>query len=228
MSYSTSRARKPLIAISGRCGIQPGIYCAYFLVKFLGGIPKIVCYKNPPEKFDGLLLMGGTDVDPTLYKGRVKDNYKYDHERDELELALIKHAIKKEKPVVGICRGAQLLNVSLGGTLHYDVAQAYEEAKYPSSLLAKIFYRKSIYINKESLFYRLANYKTIRNVNSLHTQAVDELGRDLEITAQEKNGVVQVIENKEKRLLGVQFHPELLFYRRFSRRIFEWLIKESA
>ncbi len=179
--------------------------------------------------FDGLLLNGGTDIFPDLYGGNIKSNYIYDHARDKMELELLSRAEKNNRTVLGICRGAQLINVYRRGTLHFDVKLAYEKAEYPSSLLANIFYRKTMYIQKQdSLIGRTLNSKRCR-VNSIHTQSVDSLGDSLEITGQEKNGVVQAIEDPSRPyFLGVQFHPEYLGYKASFRNLFKKLVFHSG
>ncbi len=227
----SSKTKKPIIAITGSKKKSfvghVGACCAYVLVYSLGGAPKPVSEKNDLE-FDGLILMGGKDIHPDHYGGKVKENYPYFLDRDELEFSMLQKAVKDKKPVLGICRGAQLVNIHFGGSLFLDVRQVYEKNKYPTNFFAQTFYRKRIVLKKESLISALARCKYCKSVNSLHTQAVDKLGEGLDVTAEEMNGVVQAIEHKELPILGVQFHPELLFYRSFPRSIFKWLIKKAA
>lgn len=172
------------------------------------------------DKIDGLIIGGGTDVYPAHFKAELKPNYKYDIDRDALEMNWLKKAEQENLPVLGICRGAQLMNVSRGGTLHIDIAKVYENAKYPSSTLAQIFFRKNINITEGSLLEKLLKTKRLP-VNSMHSQAVDIVGENLLISSQEDNGIVQSIEDPQKAFyIGVQFHPEALIYQKRFRNIF--------
>ncbi len=227
----SSKSSKPIIIITGskkKSAVgHVGTWCAYAIVFLLGGSPELIS-ENKNIEFDGLILMGGKDIHPSRYGGKIKENYHYYKDRDEMEFSLLKKAIEGEKPVLGICRGAQLINVHFGGDLFFDIRQAFEKTKYPTNLLAQALYRKRIVLKKDSLIAVLANCKYCKSVNSLHTQAVDKLGDGLDISAEEMNGVVQAIEHQKLPILGVQFHPELLFYRSFPIRIFKWLIKKAA
>ena len=98
---------------------------------------------NFGHELDCLLISGGTDLYPGIYKNKnIKKDYNYDHARDELELRWLAIAREKQIPIFSICRGAQLLNIFRGGTLHTDISKVYENAKYPNSFIAKIFFRK--------------------------------------------------------------------------------------
>ena len=144
-----------------------------------------------------------------------------------MEINWLKRAEKENIPVFGICRGAQLMNVIRGGTLHPDISKVYEEAKYPTSLLAKIFFRKTIVIEPDTLFAKLFG-DSPRRVNSMHTQSVKGLGTSLIQSAAENNGVIQAIEDPGREFfLGVQFHPELLLYRQSLRALFAGLVKAA-
>jgi putative glutamine amidotransferase len=187
-----------------------------------GGTPVRLTPNNPryDEQIDGLVIGGGIDLYPALYNLDPKPNYKYDQARDELEINWLRHAEEQDIPVLGICRGAQLMNVVRGGTLHVDVAKVYENAKYPSSTLSRIFFRKDMNIECGSLLERILKTQRIA-VNSMHVQAVDEVGKDLVISAREDNGVVQAVEDPDKAFfLGVQFHPEALIHNKIFRGCF--------
>jgi putative glutamine amidotransferase len=175
---------------------------------------------------DGLILGGGKDVHPSLYEGEEpKLDYPYDHARDAMEIRWLTRAEEEGLPVLGICRGAQLMNIVRGGALHMDVSKAHEKAEYPSGIWARIFYRKKMILLKDSLIHRILRCDDSM-VNSMHTQSVDRLGKGLIITAREENDVVQCIEDPaQDYVLGVQFHPEYLIYSRKFRRLFRCLIE---
>lgn len=184
-------------------------------------------YRDKRNTIDGLIISGGSDICPERYGNLPKPSYIYDLPRDEMEAELVAHATEKQWPMLGICRGAQMINVVRGGTLHTNIALVYEKAEYPNGTLARIFFRKPMQAAEGTLLARLVDCQPC-SVNSLHTQAVDQLGEGLIISAQEPNGVVQAIEHPHKPyFLGVQFHPEYLQHRAQDRRIFKALITEA-
>lgn len=208
---------------------HPAYYFIKFSVWLCGGRPVPLRTQTTIERegIQGLVLGGGTDVFPQLFEGMPKEKYKYDRERDEMEIAWLKKAEIDKIPVFAICRGTQMMNVMNIGTLHLDVSLAYENAHYPKNLLRKIFYRKKIEIEQGSLFHTLTRSKTLR-VNSMHTQSIDKIGNHLNITAQEKNGVVQAIERPNHPFyLGVQFHPEFMIWRPTMQALFRGLVNAA-
>ena len=206
----------------------------YYAIKFAlvisGAKVKSITASSPAfdEEIDGLLLSGGIDIHPMFYNATPKENYPYEIDRDKMELAWMKIAEDNMIPILGICRGAQLINVFRCGTLHAEVAKSYEKAHYPSSLLARIFYRKRMHINNlDSLIHRIMGDDKIK-VNSIHTQSIDLLGNNLKITASESNQVVQVIEDPTNPfILGLQFHPEFIIYSKYHRCIFISFIRAA-
>jgi len=221
---------KPVIGVTKPSQGDNGAYALVALgVSLVGGRPVAITTEStePDVAIDGIILGGGQDVFPMLFDDTPKQGYVYDRGRDDMEIMLAKTALKQDLPILAICRGAQLLNVAYGGSLHLDMTKAYEDAQYPDSFLAKAFYRKTITTSAGSLIQKALGAPTSL-VNSLHKQAVKELGQGLKDTAREKNGIVQAIEDPEKRfVLGVQFHPEFMLHRRKFRRIFEMLIEAA-
>lgn len=143
-----------------------------------------------------------------------------DPARDAIELALIARAEAAHLPVLGICRGAQLLNIHGGGTLHQDLSGFYTERPDRWTL----FPRKPITIAPESRLQAVIG-RARCEVNSLHRQAVDALGKDLAIVARDQRGVVQGIEHPARRFwIGVQWHPEYLPQVPEQRRLFAALV----
>lgn len=172
----------------------------------------------------GVVFGGGQDIFPMLYDETPKQGYLYDRNRDALEISTAEQASEEDIPALGICRGAQLMNVVRGGALHADVSAEYEDAAYPNGLWDKAFYRKCIHIdNGSTLRDIIGEDKT--EVNSLHKQAIKRVGENLRATAKERNGVIQAIEDSSLSFfLGVQFHPEFLVYRKDIRAIFKRLV----
>lgn len=144
-------------------------------------------------------------------------------DRDELEKRLIRDAIEQDLPILGICRGMQLINVVAGGSLHQSIRGFYEEEPAIRSVLP----RKAVEIAPDSLLARVLVTTRIR-VNALHDQAIDVLGSDLVVCAREPNGVVQAIEHQSRPFcLGVQWHPEYLPQRPAQRALFRALVKAA-
>jgi putative glutamine amidotransferase len=143
-----------------------------------------------------------------------------DPDRDHFETRCLDSALASGIPVLGICRGAQFLNVHLGGTLHRDIRGFYGEV----GQIDTVHPRKPILIEPESLLHRLLNVQDCW-VNSLHNQAVDRLGSDLIVSARDRAGVIQAIEHTDHPfLLGVQWHPEYLPSVRVQQRLFKQLL----
>ena len=147
-----------------------------------------------------------------------------DEDRDRVEGRLLDAALAAGVPVLGICRGAQLINVRHGGSLHQDIADHYDEVTHVDT----VYPRKLVDVEPASRLHRLLGNGQLR-VNSLHRQAVDRLGRGLRISAREPNGVVQAIEADEppdcmeRFLVGVQWHPEYLPQVRRQQQLFREL-----
>ena len=164
------------------------------------------------EKLDGLLLSGGDeDVQPHHYgEGPLRGLNNVSPDRDFWEFALIKAAIKQSKPILGICRGCQILNVALGGNLYQNIFQQCPGAgeHYPQNTEMHHLYH-SVDIESDSLLYKLFGSKLM--VNSFHNMAIKDLAPCFKVTARSTEGVIEAVESKEHDfILGVQWHPEAL------------------
>lgn len=146
--------------------------------------------------------------------------HQLDKDRDRLEFRLLHEAVQKGMPVLGICRGAQLINVYFKGTLHQNINTFYDEEPNRASILPV----KKIFVEADSKLAKILQVKQLR-VNALHKQAVKEQGQDIKIVAREVNQVVQAIESVAHNfIIGVQWHPEYLIQIKRQRRIFKALI----
>jgi putative glutamine amidotransferase len=190
-----------------------------------GGLPQIfpattsrAVITEAVQRCDGVLLTGGDDIDPQLYakdlpEALAKTLGPLEPDRDLWEAGLIADVIEQQKPLLGICRGHQMLNVALGGTLVVDIA-----TQVPGALNHRRMDRKGepvhdVQIAPDSLLARLTGRETL-GVNSTHHQAVGTVAKTLRVVAASSDGVIEAVEWKEPAarpfLLSVQFHPERL------------------
>ncbi len=170
----------------------------------------------PDEPLQGLVIGGGDDIGAEIYGGKVLPDVRIDPERDKLELGLLKAALPAQLPILGICRGSQMINVALGGTLHTDIYEVYVQAPKMRTVLP----RKTVTVEADSRLNGILRCNPCQ-VNALHHQSVVKLGRGLRIAARDESGIVQAIENESGPfLLGVQWHPELLFWKKPQQRLF--------
>ncbi len=178
--------------------------------------------------FDALLLTGGGDVEPARYGQPDKGSLPPDPERDRTELALVKAYIAAGKPILGICRGMQILNVALGGTLVQDLGEELN-----------LFHRRitadkvhPVRAQEGSVLHTL--YGPLFHANSAHHQAVDIPGAGAVITARSEAGVAEAIELPGKPILGVQFHPERMTGSHLrpdtanAAAIFQWFLAQCG
>lgn len=147
-----------------------------------------------------------------------------DKRRDELEFTLLEEALEKELPVLGICRGAQLINIRFGGNLYQNISDFYSEIPRTHSVWPK----KKVVIDENSKLFEILGHRSVW-VNALHKQAVNKTGERLSVVAIEESGVTQGIEHEHHRfLIGVQWHPEYLPQLPPQRRLFRTLVKEAG
>ena len=169
-----------------------------------------------PDRLDGLVIGGGDDIGAEIYGGQVTPDIRIDPERDKLELKLLDTALPAGIPILGICRGSQMINVALGGTLHTDIHAVYVEAPRMRTVLP----RKTVHIADDSRLLRITGCNPCR-VNALHHQSVDRVGHGLRVVARDEAGIVQAIEGTGPNfILGVQWHPELLVFSAPQQRLF--------
>ncbi|WP_373713087.1 gamma-glutamyl-gamma-aminobutyrate hydrolase family protein [Streptococcus sp.] len=194
-------------------------------VKQAGGLPIVIPIGNPElakdyvDMVDKLILSGGQHVDPRFY-GQEKeiDSDDYSLARDQFELALIKEALRQKKPIFAVCRGMQLLNVALGGSLHQSIQGHWQEDVSGTS--------HSLEIRPNSRVSQLFQAGT--QINSLHRQSIKDLAPGLVATAHDpRDGTIEAYESQgQQSILGIQWHPEFLAKNcANNHRLFEYLVQ---
>jgi putative glutamine amidotransferase len=200
-----------------------------------GGVPLLIPPLDDEEglaaaycRLDGLLLSGGGDIEPGLYHAeRLPECGPAEAARDAAELLLARYALEQELPILGICRGHQMLNVALGGTLYQDIGSARPGAMSHMRQDHRRDWRAhAITVEPHSRLEEIFGTRQSR-VNSLHHQALDRLGSDVRVLARSDDDIVEAIEVcGHPFAVAVQFHPEELVPRdEPSRRLFKAFVR---
>ena len=229
MSYPNTK--RPLIGlVSSRDGGKMMMNLTYMnSVWYAGGLPVILAYTTDPDKlaeyaetFDGFLFSGGVDVDPVKYgEEKMFDSVEIDSVRDEFEEALFKAVYPTGKPILGICRGIQSVNVWMGGSLYQHLDGHRQD-------VAPEVRTHPITVTEGSLFHTLCG-KTEVMVNTFHHQAVKDVAPGLTVDAVSEDGFVEAVHMEDHPFLfAVQFHPECYNHVEdddHSREIFSAFVK---
>ena len=165
------------------------------------------------EDYDGILFTGGEDVDPSFYGEEKQHENVHDHRpRDEFEFSLLERALARRAPILGICRGVQMINVKFGGTLYQDMKEdaepQFEHRQTDAGKSRQEPTHSVLVTDAESSLGSIVQGAC--RVNSLHHQAVKRVGRGLKVTARSEDGFVEAVESAEEYpfLMAVQWHPE--------------------
>jgi putative glutamine amidotransferase len=182
-------------------------------------------------RLDGLLFTGGGDVDPARYgEAAIPQCQPPDTARDTLELALARQAVADRLPILGVCRGMQMLNVACGGTLYQDIdVQLPGAQRHDRYTLPPPEQTHALAVEPGTRLARILGVRR-HTVNSFHHQAVKEPGRGIAVAARAPDGVAEAIEVREHPFaLAVQFHPELQYQADPRlRRLFEAFVRACA
>jgi len=221
---------------------QPRQYIPEAYVKAVsqaGGVPVLVPSGLSEEsleaitaRLDGILFTGGGDVEPRRY-GAPDDDPRavgVDPDRDRVELGLFPYMIQREMPFLGICRGIQVINVALGGSLYVDIKDDKPGAlhhpngdQHPRDFLAH-----TVQVSPNSRLMRILNADRVE-VNSMHHQGVNRLAPRLTATAYAPDGLVEGLEMSEYPFgLAVQWHPECLQAHESMRRLFQAFVEAAG
>lgn len=199
-------------------------------VQKAGGIPLFLPIgpaefaKTYIQQIDKLILAGGQDIYPKYYGQKVVDESRHLKSRDQFEVALIDEALRQGKPIFAVCRGMQLLNVYFGGSLYQDI-EDLTPVNHMQNPIPREEPSHDLLMENSSFLYPIYGKKA--KVNSFHHQAVKTVGQSLTVTAQCSDGIVEAIENKKQRILGVQWHPDFAYSQQEKEQaVFEYVVNQ--
>jgi putative glutamine amidotransferase len=190
-----------------------------YAIEHSGATPIVLPYVTSKESImhfadmcDGFFFTGGMDIEPAVYGQEKKETCDQTQpKRDELELALFEAAFATGKPILGICRGMQLINAILGGTLYQDIPTETNATISHRQTEARFEFSHDIRVIKDSPLYSLLGKERIRG-NSFHHQALDRLGDELKVLAESDDGIIEGFYHAvHPYLRAYQWHPERLF-----------------
>lgn len=236
---------KPIIGITGgvltNAGPFQGYHRSYVNEDYVqavianGGVPLIIpvtsneeVIKSQINTVDAVILSGGNDIDPRNYhENTTLESDDLMPSWDWFDLQVVQLAERANKPILGICRGAQIINVAHGGSL-------YQDLKYRQHTSLQHLYHdhpdqvtQTISINTGSKLAHIFG-QTKLAINSFHHQAIHRLGRHLQATAWAEDGVIEGFESPQQAIIGVQWHPEMLYRREKTMdRLFQALINQA-
>lgn len=239
---------KPIIGITCNTTLvegtaQPGITRTFVNTDYIeavalaGGVPLLLPSISDPAliceqvlAIDGLILSGGPDIDPLLYGEEPLAKLEtVNKNRDHYELSVIQQAAKLKKPILGICRGIQFINVAFGGTLYQDLSYIDNcTIKHSQTTTQRNDLWHSVTVKSSSKLAQIIGQNELL-VNSYHHQAVKTVAPDFTIVARAKDQVIEAIERPgEHFVLGIQWHPELLAKQNaFMLSLFQTLVTKA-
>ena len=246
-------AKTPVIGISaysesGRCQVNMTYVNA---IRMAGGVPLVIPVTDDDAQIeavlstvDGLVMTGGEDFDPLKWFGEepIRGLGEVVPERDAYDVKLVRAAVAKGIPILGICRGEQLLAVAFGGSLWQDIPSQVKDSyvKHRQSPTSGAWGTHSIAIEKGSLLSRVLNGRTSAVVNSFHHQAIKQVPQGFRVVATAPDGIIEAVERSGRIasqygdggafILGVQFHPEIITNAGNPEflPIFQKLVEEAA
>jgi putative glutamine amidotransferase len=205
-----------------------------------GGVPVIVPHNLAEDslavvldRLDGVLLSGGGDIDPALFGEELHPaTCEIEPDRDRVELTLARWVVERDLPFLAICRGIQVLNVALGGSLVQDIPSQVPDAlqhSFDRKTTPRDYLAHPVKIDPNSHLARIMQLE-VAQTNSWHHQSIKQAAHGLRVTATAPDGVIEAVEVPGRRYaIGVQWHPEWMFEKWVAhRRLFEELVKASG
>lgn len=204
----------PYIGITTTSETRSAVHNYIDAVTLAGGIPVLINDVKHLDLVDGVLIPGGCDIDPKYYGEPITFAVGINKTRDKLEMAVAKKALEYDVPILGICRGHQVLTVADGGSLYQDIYK--DRARTSTSSIKHKVGSHYAYFNKSSILIETIKGKRI-TVNSYHHQALKKLPKGWIVSIRSADGLVEGIEKPGHRwAVGVQYHPEMLAMRGVS------------
>ena len=214
----------------------------YRAIEIAGGVPILLPNIENLELIDqmirivnGLLVSGGGDIDPSFFGQKfLPESQKIRKQRDLFEISLVRKAREKRIPILGICRGHQLINVAFGGTLYQDLSLIDRGVlqyapTYDHSNQGRFDYKKKhwVEIKEKAKLFSIIKHKKIE-VNTSHHQVIKDLAPGFVVSALAEDKIIEGIENeKDDYLIGIQWHPEVEIEDRISEAIFKSLVEAA-
>lgn len=212
-------AETPVVAITGPVKrLKTAWWATSLLVRLHGLKARYVTAANPniSGNIRGVILCGGNDIEPEHYGMTGDAGADYDPERDRLEMDVARRALQANIPILGICRGSQLLNVVQGGSLYQDIRPLRKVTPNRNSILPI----KWVDFDESARLVDIYGRHTIK-INSLHNQAIDKIAEPLTAVGWDADGFIQAFENTSALFqVGVQWHPEYLLLSSLHRQLF--------
>ena len=203
----TCKPKADDFSVGGLC-YTPANYCNAIIEA--GGLPVISALANAEEYAelaDGIVFTGSTcDISPALYGQENRKSESCSEALDEMELMLFNAFSERNKPILGICRGIQIINVALGGTLVQDIPDEVSALTVHKKVYKKETQFHPVNAKADSLFGQL--FGTSFMTNSYHHQAVKDCGKGLIPTVTTEEGIIEAVEHENKPIFAVQWHPE--------------------
>lgn len=229
----------PLIGITcGHDSQEDRVFLNQFYARGIleaGGLPVLLPVLASPRaveeyagRLQGLLLSGGGDVAPSCFgEEPLAGSGEITPERDEQELELVRRLVAAGKPCLGICRGCQVLNIALGGTIYQDLPSQVPGALKHMQQAPRWYATHSVQVFPGTRLHGF--YSNLEKVNSFHHQAVKDVAPGLVVSARARDGVIEAIEAREGFLVGLQWHPEAMWQRdRSHLRPFRALVEAAG
>jgi putative glutamine amidotransferase len=212
-------ADRPLVVVTGpHRRLRFGWWATRFMLWLAGlrGHYMTAHRRDLPEGARGLIIGGGNDIEPEHYGLTGDAGATYDPERDAFEMEMVRWGLRDDLPILGICRGAQLINIVLGGSLHLDIRPLRQHTPNRNTVLPV----KWADLVPDSALHAAVRHPALR-INSLHNQAIDRTASELMVVARDRDGFIQAVEHRTGQyVLGVQWHPEYLPYSAPHRALF--------
>lgn len=213
--------------INSNSGVQVALNQTYLdAIAKIDAIPLLLTKDNLQmfSQIDGLIISGGDDVNPSYYHQLKHYKTSFDHRVDDLDFECIRLALEHKIPILGICRGIQVINVYFNGTLIQDLPSLKNSHLHKTDEYI-VFNTHDVIIKPDCFLSQIFPLKYF--CNTAHHQAIDKLGDNLEICALSKDNIIEAIKHQSLPIYGIQWHPERLLEDKYHLQLF-YFFKEQC